>query len=317
MKKLAFNPVIRLLSVAMLAAALAACGDKSSQAPAAEPHPDAAQAHAPQGTIAQLRQKVDKVASTANQAVEAVSALTQAVQGAADSASGASGADADSKAAAADQTTAGANSEPPAAAEPSELGALANMLGVQSDQKKLDAARRKLKEAEERGDELAAARAQLEVLSATVSAVGSVRTQDLRELLPDEIGGLARSAVKSSSQSVMGMRTTEVNAEYGDALSLRIVDSGAAGLGMQAMVAALGGGGSMESEDDDSVQRSYTDGGSHIQEAWRKDGSHAELTLMLANGVQVEAEGRVAMDALRQSLLPLAQQIVALARSAD
>lgn len=200
----------------------------------------------------------------------------------------------------------------------SELQELAGMLGIQPDAQKLEAAQRKLQEARERGDGLAEAHAQLEVFSATVSAVGSVSTQDVRSLLPDEIGGLRRGPVKSSTQSLMGMKTAEVSADYGDgALSLDIVDGGAAALGMQAALAALVGAGSTESEDEDSVQRSYSEAGMQVQEDWRKDGSHAELTLMLANGVKVEASGRVAMDVLRQSLLPMARQIAALQRSSD
>lgn len=206
-----------------------------------------------------------------------------------------------------------AGHEGSAAAATAELEALAEQLGIRPDNEKLSAAQQALAEAEARDDPLAIAKAQLDSFKATVGNVNALQPKQLRELLPAEIAGLSRGSVKSSSQSMLGMKTSELEAQYGnERLTLKITDSGAAGMAMRALTSALVG--EMEREDDDSVERHYREGETQIQESYRKDGSHAELTLILPNGVQIEASGGVAMDALKRDLLPLAEQIAALAR---
>lgn len=203
--------------------------------------------------------------------------------------------------------------EDSAAAATAEMEALAEQLGIRPDNEKLSAAQQALAEAEARDDPFAIAKAQLDSFKATVGNVNALQPRQLRELLPAEIAGLSRGSVKSSTQSMLGMRTSELEAQYGnERLSLKITDSGAAGMAMRALTSALGG--EMEREDDDSVERHYREGKTQVQESYRKDGSHAELTLILPNGVQIEARGGVAMDALKRDLLPLAKQIAALAR---
>ena len=47
----------------------------------------------------------------------------------------------------------------------------------------------------------------------------------------------------------------------------------------------------MDKETDGKVEKVYKDGGRTVHEEYRKDGSHGEMTVILANGVIVEAEG--------------------------
>ena len=48
----------------------------------------------------------------------------------------------------------------------------------------------------------------------------------------------------------------------------------------------------MDKETDGKVEKVYKDGARTVHEEYRKDGSHGEVTVILANGVIVEADGR-------------------------
>jgi hypothetical protein len=194
-----------------------------------------------------------------------------------------------------------------------ELTALASQLGIQPDHEKLAAAQQALAEAEARDDPLAIAKAQLDSFKATVGNLAPLQLKQLRETLPTEIAGLPRGSVKSSAQTILGMKISEVEAQYGDGrLSVKISDNGAAALAMQAMAAAFDT--EIDNEDDESIERSYRNGDVRVQENYRKDGSHAQLVLILTNGVQLQASGSVAMDALKRDLLPVAAQLATLTR---
>jgi hypothetical protein len=59
----------------------------------------------------------------------------------------------------------------------------------------------------------------------------------------------------------------------------------------------------MDKETDGKVEKVYKDGARTMHEDYRKDGSRAEATVILANGVIVEADGdRVDMDTLKKVL---------------
>ena len=59
----------------------------------------------------------------------------------------------------------------------------------------------------------------------------------------------------------------------------------------------------MDKETDGKVEKVYKDGARTVHEEYRKDGSHGEVTVILANGVIVEAEGdHVDMATLKKAL---------------
>jgi len=59
----------------------------------------------------------------------------------------------------------------------------------------------------------------------------------------------------------------------------------------------------MDKESDGKIEKVYKDGARTMHEEYRKDGSHGEATVILANGVIVEAEGsHVDMDTLKKVL---------------
>src|SRR5204862_1286768 len=71
-------------------------------------------------------------------------------------------------------------------------------------------------------------------------------------------------------------------------VNLSITDSGGlAGLATMAGWAGL----TMDKETDGKVEKVYKDGARTVHEEYRKDGSQGEVTVLLGNGVIVEAEG--------------------------
>jgi hypothetical protein len=102
---------------------------------------------------------------------------------------------------------------------------------------------------------------------------------------------MKRSGVEAQTSGAMGISASTAKASYGAddrRVELSIIDGG--GL---AGLAALAGWANMtmDKESDGKVEKVYKDGARTIHEEYRKDGSHAEMTVVLANGVIVSAEG--------------------------
>ena len=57
----------------------------------------------------------------------------------------------------------------------------------------------------------------------------------------------------------------------------------------------------MDKETDGKVEKVYKDGARTVHEEYQKDGSRGEVTVILANGVIVEAEGnRIDVETLKK-----------------
>ena len=89
----------------------------------------------------------------------------------------------------------------------------------------------------------------------------------------------------------MGIASSSAKGEYaaGDRrVRLSITDTG--GL---AGLAALAGWANMtvDRETDGQIEKVYKQGNRTVREEYRKDGSHGEVTVILGNGVIVEAQG--------------------------
>jgi hypothetical protein len=123
---------------------------------------------------------------------------------------------------------------------------------------------------------------------------------DLKAMLPESIGDMKRGNVESQSGQAMGIGGSVAKASYaaGDRhAELSIVDSG--GL---AGIAAMAGWANMtmDRDADGKIEKVYKDGARTVHEEYRKDGSQAEMTVILANGVIVSAEGsRIDLAALK------------------
>ena len=165
-------------------------------------------------------------------------------------------------------------------------GAMADMA------KRMEEAGKRMEEAQKSGDSAAAGKAMGDVMSAMTGASGvPIPSADLKTMLPESVGDLKRTGIEASSGQAMGISGSTAKATYAEGdrqLTLSITDSGGlAGLATMAGWANL----TMDKETDGKVEKVYKDGNRTMHEEYQKDGSHGELTVLLANGVIVEADG--------------------------
>lgn len=171
---------------------------------------------------------------------------------------------------------------------------------VKIDTAKMEAMARKMEEAgkqmeaaQKSGDSAAAGKAMGDILGAMGSAGGApLPPAELKALLPETLGVLKRESVESQGGQAMGLAGSSAAATYQageQRVELKITD-----LGGLAGMAAIAGWANVTSEKEtpEQTERTYKDGKRTVKESARKDGSRSELTVLLANGVVVEAEAR-------------------------
>jgi len=166
---------------------------------------------------------------------------------------------------------------------------------------------KRMEEAQKSGDSAAAGKAAGEMMGALAGGSGKpIASADLKTMLPESIGDLKRTGIEASSGEAMGIAGSSAKATYANGerdLTLSITDSGGlAGLAAMAGWANM----TLDKETDGKVEKVYKDGARTVHEEYRKDGSHGELTVILANGVIVDADGnRVDIDTMKKVLAGL------------
>ena len=188
------------------------------------------------------------------------------------------------------------------------------------DSKRIEEAGRQLEQAKEDKDDEAAARAVGNLLKSAMgsSASAAFSAQQLRAPVPDTFGGLKRTSIEAKTEQLLGFELTRVHATYeedGRHRELTIEDAGASPSAAIAM--ADWARTTSEKETDTEVERVYRKDGTAYKESWRKDGTRANLSLLLPNRILIKASGTVSRDELGQALQPIVQQLAALERAAD
>lgn len=189
---------------------------------------------------------------------------------------------------------------------------------IQIDTSRLEQATRKMEQAQAQGDSQAALQAATEALGTALGGQGgaALTPQQLRSAIPERFAGLPRTGIEARSDSAMGMQFTHASAQYGQdgqEVEIQIQDIGAAPALRLAMAAWAQS--TAESENADEVERIYRQGDVAVKETYRKDGSGAELALLLPNGVMVQAHGTLGLEALKRHLHALGQQVAGLRRA--
>ncbi|HEY0856689.1 MAG TPA: YIP1 family protein [Albitalea sp.] len=157
--------------------------------------------------------------------------------------------------------------------------------------KKMEEAGKRMEAAQRSGDGDAAGKALGEMLGA-LGGGAVIPAQDLKALLPATLAGMPRESFDVQSGQAMGLGGSGARATYaagGRRVDFRITDMG--GMGAFAAVAGFAQVTS-ESESDTKVEKTYKQGARTVHEEASKDGSRAEVTVFLGNGVMVEASGR-------------------------
>ncbi len=168
--------------------------------------------------------------------------------------------------------------------------------------KRMEEAGKRMESAQNSGDSAAAGKAMGEMMGAITGGNGvPITSSDLKTLLPESVGDMKRTSYEASGNQAMGIAVSTAKASYGNGdrnLNLSITDTG----GLAGMAALAGWANmTMDKETDGKVEKVYKDGARTMHEEYQKDGSRGEVTVILANGVIVEAEGsKMDVDSLKK-----------------
>lgn len=181
--------------------------------------------------------------------------------------------------------------------------------GLSDMAKRMEEAGKRMEAAQKSGDSAAAGKAMGEILGAVTGNSGNttpIASDALKAMLPEALGDLPRTGIEAQSGQAMGLGGSSAKATYkaGERrVELSITDTGGlAGLAAMAGWANI----TMDKEADGRVEKVYKDGSRTVREEYRKDGSHGEITVILANGVVVAADGsRVDMAVLKKGVASL------------
>ena len=172
--------------------------------------------------------------------------------------------------------------------------------------KRMEEAGKRMESAQAKGDGAAAGKALGEMVGAISGATGGGKplpAADLKSLLPESLGDLKRSSIEAQSGAALGIASSSAKASYGEGsktVSLDITDLG----GLAGMAAFAGWANlTMDKESNGQFEKVFKQGDRTVREEYRKDGTQAELTVILPNGILVEAKGQqVGIDQVRSAL---------------
>ena len=128
---------------------------------------------------------------------------------------------------------------------------------------------------------------------------GAIPAPALKAALPEMLGAFTRKEIQMQGGHVKGMVTSNARAEYDKGeqhLRVELLDLGS----MSKLMAQAGAAVQGEREDSASAERTWQEGGRTLHENYRKDGSMAQYTTTLRNGVVVELTGhRMTLDEVK------------------
>ena len=153
--------------------------------------------------------------------------------------------------------------------------------------KKMEEVGKRMEAAQKSGDAAAAGNALGEMMSA-IAGGDPIAAEELKTALPERAGDLKRDSIEAQA-SKMGSSAKASYAGNDKRLNLSVTDvGGTAGLAALGWAAAI----TLDRETDGKVERVYKQGARTVREEFRKDGSQGEYTVILANGLIVEAKGQ-------------------------
>lgn len=173
--------------------------------------------------------------------------------------------------------------------------------------KKMEEASKQMEAAQAKGDSAAAGKAMNDMMGAVLGTGKGGQPfapEALQAFVPAKLGNMERTAIEARSDTAMGMTFSSVTSEFrNDAgrVEVKVQDIGA----MPALMMAMGAWAqsTVSRETQDEVEKVYKKDGVAFKEEYRKDGSRAESSMMLANGVLIEVSGdNVDIDGVRSAL---------------
>ncbi|XAH22852.1 Yip1 family protein [Xylophilus sp. GW821-FHT01B05] len=137
---------------------------------------------------------------------------------------------------------------------------------------------------------------------------GAVPAPALKAALPETLGAFRRTAIEMQGGHMTGRATSNARADYShdeQRLRIEMLDLGS----MSKLMADAGAAVQGERENSQLSERTWQENGRTLHESFRKDGSQAQYTTTLRNGVVVELTGqKMNLDEVKaaSSLLDLA-----------
>ena len=147
------------------------------------------------------------------------------------------------------------------------------------------------------GDANAQAQAGLNALNSIVRggkpAVKPIAREQLKSLLPNSAGGLARASSEGNSGTFAGIAGSSATATYGTAGS-GTIDVNVADLGNMGGIAAIANIGTnlqIESETDSGYEKNVDVNGRKVHEKWTTEGKHSDLMEIVDNRYAIGVTG--------------------------
>lgn len=161
--------------------------------------------------------------------------------------------------------------------------------------KEVEAAGKKLEQAQQSGDQAAQEEALKAMFGAAMTGgpqVESLAPDRLKGFVPDELAGLSRSSISAERNAAMGIQVSQANATYSDdsgrELRLEITDAGTAKglLGLAGWVGMEG-----EKEENGRYEKTFRDDGMLIHEEWDSNDSTGQYSVVVGDRFTVKLEG--------------------------
>jgi hypothetical protein len=161
--------------------------------------------------------------------------------------------------------------------------------------KDMEAANKKLEEAQKSGDQAAQEQALKAVFGAALSGgqqVESLAPDRLKSFVPEELAGLNRSSIAAERTGAMGLQVSTANATYtneeGREVRLEITDAGnAKGLLGLASWAGVEG----EKEENGRREKTFREDDRLMHEEWDSNASRGQYTVVVGDRFTVKVEG--------------------------
>lgn len=186
-----------------------------------------------------------------------------------------------------------------------------NTAKLEEASKQMEAASKQMEAAQASGDADAMGKAVGQMMGAAMGGGQGggkpFEPETLRGYVPEKLGGMTRSVIEARMDNAMGMSVSSVTSEFRNddgRVEIKVQDIGALPMVMMAMGAWASS--TVDRETQEEVEKVYKRDGVAYKEQYRKDGSQAELSMILPNGVLIEATGdNVNMDGVRTAMSAL------------
>ena len=181
-----------------------------------------------------------------------------------------------------------------------------NTAELEAAGRKMEEASKQLEAAQASGDQDAASKAMGAMMGAVTGGDGAkpFAPEKLQVFVPESLGGMPRTSIEARTDTAMGLSFSSVEALYSkdsQSINVKLQDIGA--VKMLAMAMAAWASSTVNRETQDEVERIYKKGGVAYKEEYRKDGSRAEFSMMLPNGLLLDATSQgTDMEAVRDAL---------------